>query len=292
MTLSVCLSFDFDATSVWIAGTDNPAAISRGEFGPVAIPRILALLERHGARATFFIPGHTALAYPFLVKEIVAAGHEVGHHGWVHENPAEQTADGERDVFRRGLDALERVAGVQPEGYRSPAANFSVNTLDVLHEFGMRYDSSCQGGDYWPYYLRLGDKASKTEPYVFGEAVDLVELPFTWSLDDFPHMEFEVGWSTEQAAPSQVFEIWHGEFEYAHAHAPGGFLGICMHPQVIGRGHRIAMLDRLMTAMTDRGGVTFEPLGDYARRWRDANPLAQWRESDAVHARAAREALG
>jgi peptidoglycan-N-acetylglucosamine deacetylase len=292
MNLSVCLSFDFDAMSVWIAGTDNPATISRGEFGAVAIPRILSLLERHGARATFFIPGHTALAYPFLVREIVAAGHEVGHHGWVHENPAEQTADGEREVFRRGLDALQRVAGVQPEGYRSPAANFSVNTLSILDEFGVRYDSSCQGSDHHPYYLRLGDRVSKTEPYVFGEPCELVELPFTWSLDDFPHMEFEVGWSTEQAAPSQVYEIWHGEFEYAHAHAPGGFLGICMHPQVIGRGHRLTMLDRLMSAMADRGGVTFEPLGDYARRWRQANPLAEWAASDALHARAAREALG
>jgi peptidoglycan-N-acetylglucosamine deacetylase len=292
MNLSVCLSFDFDAMSVWIAGTDNPAAISRGEFGAVAIPRILALLERHHARATFFIPGHTALAYPFLVKEIVAAGHEVGHHGWVHENPAEQTPDGEREVFRRGLDALERVAGVRPEGYRSPAANFSVNTLEVLDEFGMRYDSSCQGGDFHPYYLRLGDRVSKTEPYVFGQPCELVELPFTWSLDDFPHFEFEVGWSTEQAAPSQVYEIWHSEFEYAHATAPGGFLGICMHPQVIGRGHRITMLDRLMTAMAERGGVTFEPLGDYARRWREANPLAEWAAGDALHARAAREALG
>jgi peptidoglycan/xylan/chitin deacetylase (PgdA/CDA1 family) len=291
MTLSVCLSFDFDALSVWVAGTDNPATISRGEFGAVAIPRILRLLERHGARATFFIPGHTALAYPFLVKEIAEAGHEIGHHGWVHENPAQLELEQEREVLERGFDALDRVAGVRPEGYRSPGSNFSVNSLSLLDELGIRYDSSCQGGDFHPYYLRLGDQWSKTGPYVFGEPCEMIELPFTWSLDDFPHFEFEVGWSTDQAAPSRVYEIWHGEFEYAHAHAPGGFLGICMHPQVIGRGHRIAMLDRLMTAMSQRGGVTFEPLGDYARRWREVNPLARWREGDALHARAAREAL-
>ncbi len=292
MNLSVCLSFDFDAMSVWIAGTENPATISRGEFGAVAIPRILRLLERHGARATFFIPGHTALAYPFLVREIVAAGHEVGHHGWVHENPATLDPEQEREVLQRGFDALDRVAGVRPEGYRSPGSNLSVDTLPLLDELGIRYDSSCQGGDHHPYYLRRGDRASKTEPYVFGAPCELLELPFSWSLDDFPHFEFEPGWSTDQAAPSRVYEIWHAEFEYAHAHAAGGFLGICMHPQVIGRGHRIAMLDRLLTAMTDRGGVTFEPLGDYARRWRAANPLAEWVASDALHARAAREALG
>jgi peptidoglycan/xylan/chitin deacetylase (PgdA/CDA1 family) len=291
MSLSVCLSFDFDAMSVWIAGTENPATISRGEFGAVAIPRILSLLERHSARATFFVPGHTVLAYPWLVREIAAAGHELGHHGWVHENPAEQTPESERDVFARGLEALERVAGVRPSGYRSPAANFSVNTIDVLLEHGMTYDSSCAGSDFVPYYLRQGDVVSKTEPYVFGQAADLVELPFGWHLDDFPHFEFEVGWSTDQAAPSRVYEIWHGEFEYAYEHSPGGFLGICMHPQVIGRGHRLAMLDRLLGSMSAYAGVVFEPLGDYARRWREANPLAAWVDGDSLHARAAREAL-
>jgi peptidoglycan-N-acetylglucosamine deacetylase len=286
--LSVCLSFDFDAMSVWIAGTDNPATISRGEFGAVAIPRILELLSRHGARATFFVPGHTALAYPFLVREIHAAGHELGHHGWVHENPAGLDPAAEREVFRRGLDALEQVAGVRPAGYRSPAADFSRATIDVLVEHGMSYDSSCSGSDFTPYYLRQGDRWSKDGPYVFGEPCDIVELPFSWILDDFPHMEFEVGWSTEQSPPAAVREIWQGEFDYAYDHAPGGVFGLCMHPQVIGRGHRLRMLDDLMAHMGGRDGVVFEPLGDYAERWRAANPLERWRASDAVHARAAR----
>jgi peptidoglycan/xylan/chitin deacetylase (PgdA/CDA1 family) len=209
----------------------------------------------------------------------------------VHENPAQQTPESEREVFARGLDALQRVAGVVPEGYRSPAANFSVNTIEVLLENGVRYDSSCAGSDFFPYYLRQGDAVSKTEPYVFGEACELVELPFSWSLDDFPHFEFEVGWSTDQAAPSRVYEIWHGEFEYAHANADGGFMGICMHPQVIGRGHRLTMLDRLLSSMGSFAGVVFEPLGDFARRWREANPLSDWVAGDSTHARAAREAL-
>jgi peptidoglycan-N-acetylglucosamine deacetylase len=280
--LSVCLSFDFDAMSVWIAGTDNPATISRGEFGAVAVPRILSLLERHDARATFFVPGHTALAYPDIVREIAAAGHEIGHHGWVHENPAEQGPEGERAVFERALEALDTVAGVRPTGYRSPAADFSRDTIDVLLEYGMRYDSSCSGSDFTPYYLRQGDRWSKTGPYEFGEPADLVELPFSWLLDDFPHFEFEVGWSTEQSPPSTVREIWQGEFDYAYEHCLGGVFGLTMHPQVIGRGSRLMMLEGLSDHMAERDGVVFEPLADHAERWRRENPLEQWRDSGAV----------
>ena len=143
--LSVSLTFDFDAMSVWIGShnSNNPAQISRGEFGAVAVPRILDLLERHKIATTFFIPGHTALAYPGLVRDIRDRGHEIGHHGWVHENPAHFDLDGEREVFRRGLEALQEVAGIVPPGYRSPSVDFSPNTIDILLENGIAYDSSC-----------------------------------------------------------------------------------------------------------------------------------------------------
>ena len=290
--LSVCLTFDFDALSVWIAGTDNPAAISRGEFCAVAIDRILALLDRHGIRATFFIPGHTALAYPFVVREISAAGHEIAHHGWVHENPADFDLDGEREVFARGLDALDRVAGVRPIGYRSPSADFSAQTIQVLVENGMLYESSCAGTDFTPYYLRTGDRWTKTGPYEFGTPCDLVELPFSWILDDFPHFEFETGWSTEQAAPSLVREIWNGELEYAYDTSGGGVYVLCMHPQVIGRGHRLRMLDAWLGELRQLEGIRFEPMADFATRWRTLNPLDAWAQGPSVQARACREALG
>src|SRR5712691_7397599 len=132
--LSVCLTFDFDALSPWVfeMAEGNVAALSRGEFGAVAVPRILDLLERHGLPATFFVPGHTALAYPALVRRIAAAGHEIGHHGWVHEGLSRLDAATERDFLLRGLDALDRVAGVRPLGYRAPGVDVSVNTVDIL----------------------------------------------------------------------------------------------------------------------------------------------------------------
>lgn len=275
--LTVCLTFDFDAMSVWICGgSRNPAEISRGEFGAVAVTRILPLLARYDIRATFFVPGHSALAYPDVVRRIAAEGHEIGHHGWVHENPAHFDRDGEVRNFRRALDALDTVAGVRPVGFRSPAADMSVNTIDVLLEHGIAYDSSCQGSDFVPYYLRQGDRWSTTEPYEFGRSVDLVEVPFSWLLDDFPHFEFEPGFAQNLTAPSTVLEIWRAEFDYAVAHSPGGVYDLCMHPQVIGRGHRLVMLEQLIRHMSSVDGVVFSTMADYAQRWRAANPLAAW----------------
>ena len=106
----------------------------------------------------------------------------------------------------------------------------SKRTLELLVEYGMSYDSTCAGSDFTPYYARIGDEFSKGEPYVFGTSVDSVEVPFSWILDDFPHMEFEPGLvSTEQSAPATVLEIWQGEFDFAYDEVPGGVFDLCMH---------------------------------------------------------------
>jgi peptidoglycan/xylan/chitin deacetylase (PgdA/CDA1 family) len=273
--LSVCLTFDFDALSLWVGSfkSTNPSQISRGEFGAFALPRILELLGRQEIRATFFVPGHTALAYPQLVCRIRDDGHEIGHHGWVHENPADLDAAGERDVFERGLDALDRAAGVRPRGYRAPGCVLTANTPDILLEHGIVYGSNCCATDFWAYYLRKGDRWSTDAPYEFGEPVELVEIPVSVLLNDFPYFE---GFSTGALhPPSLVREIWQGEFDYARANCPGGVYDLCMHPQVIGRGSRLTMLEQFVEYMRSRGDVLFEPAIDYAERWKAAHPLEQ-----------------
>jgi peptidoglycan/xylan/chitin deacetylase (PgdA/CDA1 family) len=285
--LSVCLTFDFDALSPWVfeMADGNVAALSRGEFGAVAVPRILKLLERHEIRTTFFVPGHTALAYPELVREIAAAGHELGHHGWVHEGLSRLEPARERELLQRGLDALDRVAGARPLGYRAPGVDVSVNTVDILLEHGFRYDASFSGSDFEPYYLRRGDRFPVDGPYEFGESVDLVGIPFSWGLSDFQYFEFVPGITVRQDTPSAVYEIWHGELEWAHANAPGGVYDLVMHPQAIGRGHRLVMVERLIEAAKALDGVVFEPLGEYAARWRAEHPLAEWLAGRPVHSR-------
>jgi len=276
--LTCSLTFDFDAISLWLGTfhSTNPSMLSRGEFGAVAIPRILKLLADRDIRATFFIPGHTALAYPETVRAIADAGHEIGHHGWVHESPADFDAAGERANLERGFEALDAVAGARPRGYRSPAAVLTEASLPLLLEYGFLYDSSCMATDFYPYYLRLDDRWSTTEAYGFGETSELVEASFSWSLSDFSRFEFVWAQNPGFSSPSQVDEIWRGEFEYAYGNCPDGVYNLTLHPQVIGRCHRLLMFEALLDHFRSRHGVRFEPLGEYVERWKDENPLDVW----------------
>jgi peptidoglycan/xylan/chitin deacetylase (PgdA/CDA1 family) len=273
--LSVSLTVAFDAMSSFCArGETEGTQMSRGEFDAVAVPRILEVYRRHGVRTTWFIPGHTALAYPDLAKAVQADGHEIGHHGWVHENAGKLPDErAQRISFERGFDALDQVLGVRPTGYRS---HFGTHTAALLVEHGFEHDSSLFGSDFTPYYMRVGDSWSATEPFRFGRSVEIVEIPFSYSLDDWQLFEFRGGWTAKQALPGEVFELWRSEFEFAWNECPGGVWNLNIHPLSIGRGPRIAMLDRLIRHMKGFDGVIFEPLGEFARRWRAANPLDAW----------------
>ncbi|UMP06751.1 polysaccharide deacetylase [Amycolatopsis sp. EV170708-02-1] len=284
--LSVCLTFDFDALAVHLGifGTQDSQSLSRGEFGPFAMPRILKLLADYDIVATFFVPGHTALAYPDVLRRIHDEGHEIGHHGFVHEIPATLDETTERKVFDLGMEALQKTIGVRPRGYRSPGPEFSPHTIDILVENGMVYDATLSGSDFTPYYVRQGDTVSLDSVFQFGAPSSLVAIPFSWDLDDWVHLEFTAEWGPGKPC-SAVEEIWRAEFDYAYANVPGGVFDLTMHPQVIGRGSRLEMLRRLIEHMSSRPGVVFESIITYAERWRNAHPLEQWRQEASVHVR-------
>jgi peptidoglycan-N-acetylglucosamine deacetylase len=274
---TVCLTFDFDAISIWIGphASKSPSMISRGEFGAVAVERILRLLDREQIPATFFIPGHTVETYPDHVRAIIAAGHEVGHHGYLHENPVRLSPLEERRVLERGFEAFEKVAQIRPVGYRSPAWDNSPVTIELLLEHGLRYESSLMGRDFEPYWCRRGDVIDLDGPYQFGEAVDLVELPVSWVLDDFPHFEYyrsESGRNEGLSSPSKVKEIWLDEFAFMLRDVPNGVFTLTMHPQVIGRGHRMLMLEEIIANMKQREVVRFSTMCDAADAFRNRQP--------------------
>jgi len=265
---TVCLSFDFDAMCVWLGDNPSPtpAELSRGEYGArVGVPRILQLLEGYNIPATFFVPGHTADSFPTSVEAILAADHEVAHHGYGHRDPSSQTPDEERRSLERGLESLERFLGHPPLGYRSPSWDYSQATLGLLVEYGFLYDSSLFAEDFTPYHPRLGDQVTADQPLQPGQEVTLWEFPVHFCLDDWPHFSFSFDSPGGLSAPSKVFEIWAGEFDYMKSHEKGGVFTLTMHPQVIGRGHRMALLEQLIQHVSASSGARFARLGDVAQ---------------------------
>lgn len=269
--VQVALTFDFDALSPWLQlTTSSPSAISRGELGPIGVERIRRILQEYGIEASFFTPGHTALAYPDQVESLVADGHELAHHGWVHESLSPLSDEEERSVIERGLSALEKVGGVKPVGFRAPGWDLSYRTIDLLVEYGFSYDSSMLGHDFSPYWCRSGDIASKEEPFEFGTQVDLVEIPVGWHLDDFPYLEFVPGVPNLPGLRSNddVLDIWQREFTFLRTEVGEGCMVVTMHPQSTGRGHRILLLRDFIEFVLEHEGVEFVRTDQLADRFR------------------------
>ncbi|HEU0026113.1 MAG TPA: polysaccharide deacetylase [Ktedonobacterales bacterium] len=271
----VCLTFDFDALSLWLArGITTPTPISQGEFGVVGAQRILALLESHGIQSTWFIPGHTIETYPDICARIHAADHEIGHHGYAHEAPIRLTREQEEAVLVRGNDAIRRLTGAPATGYRSPAWDLSPHSVDLLLAHGFIYDSSMMANDYTPYRARRGDVITLDQPAQFGATTSLIELPVSWTLDDFPH--FEYLWTATHLQEGlrrtdDVLANWLDDFRYLTRTLEWGVITYTFHPQVIGRGHRMLVLERLIEELKAMG-ATFARMGAVAQEFAQRNP--------------------
>jgi peptidoglycan/xylan/chitin deacetylase (PgdA/CDA1 family) len=256
----VCLTFDFDAISGFIArGTPTPSAISRGEFGPrVSAPRLLKMLGERSLPTSWFVPGHTAETFPDAVAAVALAGHEIGHHGWKHVPPATLSRDEEENELVRGIAAIERTCGERPTGYRSPSWDLSPHSIELMLKHGFTYDSSMMGDDYTPYFARQGDVIELEKPAVFGQPSDLLEMPISWSTDDAPHFEFmryPTAIRPGNMNAGLVLENWVADFDYMQRELDWGVLTYTCHPFIIGRGHRILMLEKLVDTLLARGAV-------------------------------------
>jgi peptidoglycan/xylan/chitin deacetylase (PgdA/CDA1 family) len=251
-------------------GEDSPCDISRGLFsGEVGAPRLLRLFERYSLPSTWFVPGHSIETFPDLTRMIVDAGHEIGVHGYSHENPIAMTREQETAILDRSIELIEKVSGRRPTGYVAPWWEFSPVTNEILLERGIKYDHSLMHRDFEPYYVRVGDSWKKIdytqpaetwmEPLVRGEETDLVEIPANWYLDDLPPMMFIKASPNSHGfvSPRDIEQMWRDQFDWVYREMDQAVFTMTVHPDVSGRPQVLLMLERLIEHINSHEGVTW-----------------------------------
>ncbi len=248
---AVAFTFDFDAEEVWIgddpANAQRPGVLSQGTYGAkVAVPLVLEILARQDVRATFFVVGRVAERYPERVGEILAAGHEIAHHGYTHRNPGDLSSEDEESELVQGKRILESL-GARVTGYRSPSWELSPETIGLLERHGFAYSSNLM---------------DDIRPYLHRRAA-VVEVPVQWILDDAAHFWFaSSSWDKKIATVAEVRSIWTAEFEGIRA--LGGACVFAMHPQIIGRPGRLSFLESFIEYVKQKPGVWVATIDDIA----------------------------
>ncbi len=264
---------DLDAVAGWLGsygGENSPDDISRGLFaGEVGTPRLLKLFDRVGIKTTWFVPGHSIDTFPRETEAIVGAGHEIGMHGYSHENPIAMTPEQEEAVLVKCIELITGVSGKRPTGYVAPWWEFSHVTNELLLKHGIKYDHSLMHRDFECYYVRVGDSWTNIDfakpasewmqGLVRGEETGLVEIPANWYLDDLPPMMFIKGSPNSHGFvnPRDIEQIWKDQFDYVYREYDDAVFPITIHPDVSGRPQVLLMLERLIAYITSHPGIQF-----------------------------------
>jgi peptidoglycan/xylan/chitin deacetylase (PgdA/CDA1 family) len=247
---ALVVSFDFDGQTphLWRSRNDPPrniAELEQRRYGPRrGIYNVLDLLADLGIQSTFFVPGWIAAEYAHALREIVAGGHELALHGWCHESPTELTAAELRETLTRASDKLAEYSGVAPRGYRSPSFQQTRESLEVLQQLGLVYDSSLMGDD---------------RPYRIG---DLIEVPVDWSTDDAIYYRYAAGTVTPPTSVADLTSAWADEI--GHAARRGTLATLTMHPWISGRPARIEALRSILKVARDTSGLWIGTVGELA----------------------------
>lgn len=279
---------DVDAVAGWLGsygGEDSPDDISRGMFaGEVGAPRLLKMFAEQNLRTTWFIPGHSIETFPEQMKAVVDAGHEIGVHGYSHENPIAMTPAQEEAVLDRSIELVTKLAGKRPTGYVAPWWEFSNVTNELLLKKGIKYDHSLMHNDFHPYYVRVGDSWTKIDysqhpdawmkPLQRGVETDLVEIPANWYLDDLPPMMFikKSPNSHGFVNPRHLEEMWRDQFDWVYRENDYAVFTMTIHPDVSGRPQVLLMLERLIQYIRSHEGVRFVTFDEIADDFKARQP--------------------
>jgi peptidoglycan/xylan/chitin deacetylase (PgdA/CDA1 family) len=288
--IRICLGVDVDAVAGWLGsygGGDSPNDIQRGVFaGEVGTPRLLKLFDRYGITTSWFIPGHSIETFPEQTQAVVAAGHEIGAHGYSHENPVAMSRQQEEDVLARCVELIESRTGRRPHGYVAPWWEMSAHTSELLHKYGFQYDHSQNYRDFTPFYARVGDSWTKIDfsaraedwmkPLVHGTEVDLVEFCGNWYVDDLPPMMFNKHAENSHGFvnPRDIEQQWRDQFDWVHRELDYAVFPVTLHPDVSGRPQVLLMLERFIEYVSGHDGVVFTTYQEAAEDFRRRFPFA------------------
>lgn len=269
----VCVGVHIDAVSGWIGtygGEDSIRDISRGLFaGEIGIPRILRLFKKLGIQQTFFAPGHSIETFPEQMKMIADAGHEIGAHGYTHENPIKMNRQQEAAVLDKSIALIKNVTGQVPAGYVAPFWEFSENTISLLLEREFIYDHSMMQHDFIPYYLRKNLTWKKVNykespktwmiPTTQGPETKLIEIPASWYMDDLPPFQFmdHLGGGGGYTDPYVIEKMWKDRFDWMYREYDYAVYTLTIHPGVSGQAQNILILERLYDHIQSHKGVKF-----------------------------------
>ncbi|WP_119273401.1 polysaccharide deacetylase family protein [Taklimakanibacter deserti] len=280
---------DIDSVAGWIGsygGADSPSDIQRGIFASeVGVPRLLRLFKKYGLKTSFFIPGHSIETFPKQMEQIVKDGHEIGAHGYLHENPVAMTPSQEEDVLVKSVDLIKKLSGKKPRGYVAPWWEMSAATAALLQKHGFTYDHSQGYRDFQPFYARVGDSwttidYSKTakewmKPLKHGKEIDLVEIGANWYVDDLPPMMFmkKAPNSHGFVNPRDIEEMWRDQFDWVYREMDYAVFAFTIHPDVSGRPQVLLALERLIEYISKHSGVEWRAFEDICDDFRKRYPF-------------------
>ncbi|NUB90136.1 polysaccharide deacetylase [Haloterrigena sp. SYSU A121-1] len=297
-TVDVAIGVDADCVAGWLGsygGADSPADLSRGlAAGNEGIPRMLALFDEQDIETSWYVPGHTIDTFRDEIEAVAADGHELGVHGYSHENPTDLSREQEDEILEVSIDRIEDVTGSEPVGHRASWWEFSENTPELVEKHGFLYDSSLMERMFEPGWMRKGDSWEKIryeedpetwmEPYQYGEETDVVEIPISWYRDDIPPMLFikQPIYHAGYKDPEMMYEQYYKrQFDYLYDRRGAGVYTFTIHPDIHGLPHMIPLLEEFIQYVKSHENARFTTLETIAETYKD-DPSVYESESDYV----------